>query len=259
MDQGAFYDEIAEYYDLIYADWEESMRRQGAALSNMLRGGLRGTRILDVSAGIGTQALPLASLGYDVVARDLSSGAIRRLRREAHERGLEIDAARCDMRDVARSVHGRFDTVISFDNSVPHLLTDVDILSALRGFAKVLGPGGQLLISVRDYGRVDRSPTSVHAYGERVRADGRFRLTQHWQWDGPSHYRTTMVVEEQRQGAWSEVARTGAVYYAIPIHRLMALMEEAGFDASRVEEPQFFQPVIRASLRSGATWVARGS
>lgn len=253
MDQATFYDDVAEYYDLVYADWEESMRRHGAAISAMMDGKPRDTRIIDVSAGIGTQALPLALLGYNVVARDLSSGAIRRLRREARARDLEIDAARSDMREVARSVHGQFDTVISFDNSIPHLLTDVEILTALRGFTKVLASDGQLLISIRDYEQVDRSPSSVHPYGERVRAGRRFRLTQHWKWNGASHYRTTMIIEEQREGAWRQVTRTGAAYYAIPVHRLMALMEEAGFKASRVEDPQFFQPVIRASLRSGGS------
>jgi hypothetical protein len=157
------------------------------------------------------------------------------------------------MREVARSVQGPFDTVISFDNSVPHLLTDVDILTALRGFREVLAPDGQLLISVRDYEQVDRSPSSVHPYGERIRAGRRFRVTQHWKWEGPSHYRTTMVIEEQHHGEWRQVTRTVAAYYAIPIYRLMALMEEAGFEASRVEDPQFFQPVIRASLRSGGS------
>ena len=36
MDQARFYDDIAEYYDLIYSDWEGSMRRHGAAISAML-------------------------------------------------------------------------------------------------------------------------------------------------------------------------------------------------------------------------------
>jgi glycine/sarcosine N-methyltransferase len=105
--QSQFYDEIAQYYDLIYSDWEGSMLRHGSAIAAMLEGRKAAeTRILDVSAGIGTQALPLAALGYEVVARDLSGGAVRRLKREAQERGLEIDTAPSDMRDVGDSVVG---------------------------------------------------------------------------------------------------------------------------------------------------------
>ncbi len=79
-----FYDDLAEYYDLIYPDWERSMARQGEAIDQMLRSlespkPKEEFRVLDIAAGIGTQTLPLAILGYDVTARDLSGGAVARL------------------------------------------------------------------------------------------------------------------------------------------------------------------------------------
>lgn len=254
MDQAPFYDDIAEYYDLIYADWQESMDRQGAAISAMFGnpkalGSRGGFRVLDASAGIGTQALPLAVLGYDVVARDLSSAAIARLSREAEARGLTIDAEAADMRGVGDSVDGLFDAVISFDNSIPHLLNDDEIVATFRGFSRLLNPNGTLLISVRDYDHVDRTPTSVHAYGEQDRAERTFRLSQEWEWLDDSHYQTLMVVEERVEGRWTDLVRTDAEYYAIPIPRLLDLLDEAGFVSSRVEEVRFFQPVLRGHGR----------
>lgn len=244
MDPASYYDDIAEYYDLIFADWEESMRRHGAAISAMVGTGPPRARILDVSAGIGTQSLPLASLGYEVVARDLSSGAIRRLRREAQARGLQLDAAPSDMRDVGRTVDGLFDAVIAFDNSIPHLLTDGDIVTTLRGLLPLLAPAGVVLISVRDYAEVDRSARSVLRYGERSRGGRRYRVRQEWEWYDSSHYRTTMIIEENRQDAWAEIVRTVAAYYAIPLARLVELMGEAGLRASQVADVQFYQPVL---------------
>lgn len=245
MDPGSFYDEIAEFYDLIYADWGESMRRHGAAISAMLGRDPATTRILDASAGIGTQSLPLATMGYDVVARDLSHGAIRRLQREARDRGLQIDAAPCDMREVASSTDGPFDAVISFDNSVPHLLTDIDIVATLEGFKQVLVPGGVVLLSVRDYEDVDRSPSSIHRYGERTRDGNRYRMSQEWAWYDASHYRTTMLVEREEGDRWTEVVRTVADYYAISIAGLLELMRSVGLESERVDDPPFFQPVLR--------------
>ncbi len=247
MGQGSFYDDIAEYYDLIFPDWEESMRRQGKAISGLLDRDPAETRILDVSAGIGTQALPLASLGYEVVARDLSPGAAGRLRSEAERRGLRIDAGVADMRDVSQSTGGSFDAVISFDNSVPHLLTDADIVSAFQGMSRLMAPGGMILISVRDYDAVDRSPTSIHSYGERVRGDRRFRMRQEWEWYDESHYLTVMIIEESRRAGWEEVVRSEAAYYAVPISRLLELMGEAGLKADLVEDAEFYQPVLRGS------------
>ena len=199
---------------------------------------------LTFSAGIGTQALPLATLGYEVVARDLSEGAIRRLQREARKRGLRIDAAASDVRNVGETVTGQFSGVISMDNSVPHLLTDSEIVTALRRLRGLLSPGGVLLVSVRDYSKVDRTPRSSHPYGIRMRAGDTFRLSQEWEWYDDSRYRTTMVVELQKQDAWEEVVRTEAAYYAISISRLLELMREAGLDASRVDDSHFFQPVL---------------
>jgi hypothetical protein len=154
------------------------------------------------------------------------------------------------MRSVHRTVEGRFDAVIAFDDSVPHLLSDADITAALRGFRDLLAPGGTILLSVRDYDEVDRSPTSTHRYGERVRRGTCYRMSQEWEWYDPSHYRTTMVVEQREQGGWKEIVRTVTAYYAIPVQRLLQLPLNVGLTAHRVEEEAFFQPVLRGELPS---------
>jgi len=63
--------------------------------------------VLDVAAGVGTQALPLASAGFVVTARDLSPGAVARLSREVASRGLSIDVEQADMRSVGDTVVAR--------------------------------------------------------------------------------------------------------------------------------------------------------
>lgn len=244
-----FYDDLADYYDLIFPDWERSMARQGAAISEVLlangpRRSATGFRILDAAAGIGTQSLPLASAGFEVTARDVAEGAVRRLGREASSRGLSIDVGQANMRNLVDSVGGPFDAVICFDNSVPHLLADSEIREAFAGFKEVLSRDGLLLLSVRDYEQVDRSPESVHPYGERTRGSKRFRLRQEWTWLDSSHYQTTFCVEEYGDTSWTEVVRTSAQYYAVPVATLLGLMEEAGFASRIVTEVPFYQPML---------------
>ena len=244
-----FYDDLADYYDLIFPEWESSMARQAAAISEVLiaqgpRRSAAGFRVLDVAAGIGTQALPLASLGFEVTARDLSARAIARLRREAASRGVTMGLGQADMREVRDSVSGSFDAVICFDNSLPHLLTDADIKKALAAFHELLAERGVLLLSVRDYDQVDRSPDSRHPYGERNRGGRRFRLHQEWSWLDSAHYRTVFVIEERDGADWTEVVRTTAQYYAIPIPHLLSLMEESGFRSRVVTEVAFYQPML---------------
>ena len=249
MSPDRFYDELAEYYDLIYPEWDRAMARHGEAIAQMLEPIGRvstdgGTRVLDVSAGIGTQSLPLAELGFDVTARDLSASSVARLRREASSRGLDIDAGVADMRSVSKTVDGTFEAVVAFDNAVPHLLNDDEILRALREFRRVLEPGGMLLVSLRDYDGVDRAPTSYHPYGDRHREGQTFRLGQEWEWLGPDHYRTTLVIEAVDETTREELLRSATEYYAISPTRVAELILEAGFESCEMTDVPFFQPVL---------------
>lgn len=67
-----FYDKLAPYYHLIFADWEASIVRQAATLDQLIRQewGPEVHSVLDVSCGIGTQTLGLAQRGYGVTASD---------------------------------------------------------------------------------------------------------------------------------------------------------------------------------------------
>lgn len=148
-----FYDAFAAHYDLIFEDWEQSMARQGAFIAELIARELRpsgpshGARVLDAAAGIGTQSLPLAQAGFSVLSRDVSPEAIARLEHEAATRRLLIDAGVADMRTVHTSVSEPVDVVLAFDNSVPHLLSDADILAAFKSFFLCLNPGGACLLA----------------------------------------------------------------------------------------------------------------
>lgn len=91
-------------------------------------------RALDLASGLGANALLLAEQGLDVVAWDLSTVAIERLKREATTRGLRIEA---QVRDVCASPPepGAFDVIL-----VAHFL-ERDLSPALMD---ALRPGGLL-------------------------------------------------------------------------------------------------------------------
>lgn len=251
MDTRQFYDDLAEYYDLIFEDWNGSMSRQGTAIAQLIKQELRGPaaspgslRILDAACGIGTQALPLAARGFRVTGRDLSPAAVTRMGREAAARGVTVDGGVADMRSLLATVSIPFDAVLAFDNSIPHLLTDSDILAAFQQFKQALRPGGVCLCSVRDYNLVQRGVPATHEYSERTRGSERFRLRQEWTWEDPMHYRVTFVVERHDAAGATTVLRTATRYYAISVARLLVLMAQAGFADCRRLDAIIYQPVL---------------
>jgi SAM-dependent methyltransferase len=245
MSAAEFYDALAPFYHLNYGDWQAGIERQGQALAAILlaHGVEPPSRVLDAACGIGTQSLGLAQLGFRVTGSDLSSGAVARAREEAAERGLSIDLSVADMRSVAEH-HGRtFDVVIACDNSVPHLLSDAEILTALEQFYRCTAPGGHCLVSVRDYSREVREGVQVRPPVLHQQDGTRVVLFQVWEFDGPVYSMSLYMVEDEGEGSpRTHVFRSR--YYAVTLDVLERLMREAGFQAvERLEEP-FFQPVL---------------
>ena len=110
----AFYDQLTPFYHLIHQDWSASVHRQGELLSSLIEAEWPGCKsVLDVSCGIGTQAIGLAMKGYSVTASDISEKEIARAFQEARKRGASIEFSACDMRDAFAHHKAKFDVVIS--------------------------------------------------------------------------------------------------------------------------------------------------
>lgn len=249
-DPTPFYDDLAPFYHLVYDDWEAAMARQGRALQSML-GRLfarwhpgQSLRVLDAAAGIGTQALPLAAAGHRVTARDRSPAAVDRLRREALDRGLEIDVGQGDMRTLDEVLDRAFDVVLAFDNAIPHLVNDDDIVSAFTAWTRLLRPGGSVLLSVRDYDAVERGLDVDLPWGERVQEGVCFRVGQQWAWHDDEIYDTTLTVDERVADAWVTRVQATARYRALSLRRLSELMRAAGLLPRRMDGVDFYQPVL---------------
>ena len=144
-----FYDDLADSYSFIFADWEASVKRQGAIISDLL--GYPPLTVLDCSCGIGTQAIGWALEGYKVHATDISSKEVEQAKSAATKMEASLTFGVADFRTLDSQVEGEYGVVLSFDNSLPHLLTDNDLTKALEAMKTKLVTGGRLFISIRDY------------------------------------------------------------------------------------------------------------
>jgi len=240
-----FYDALAPWYHLVYQDWDASIARQGEALGSLLATewgtGIR--RLLDVTVGVGTQALGLAARGYEVIGSDISPSSVRRASAEAARRGLTLRCFVSDVRAVAaRSASA--DAVIACDNSLPHLLSEDEIRLALRECLRCLRSQGGCVISLRDYGPPPAHGTEeTKDYGDRTWAGRACRLRQVCHWRGELYDLAFELVA--RDGTDQVVLGTPqATYFAIPVSRVAALMERVGFKNVHRIDGCLLQPVL---------------
>jgi glycine/sarcosine N-methyltransferase len=245
------YDELANYYHLIFENWDVSVERQAAVLSSILHGkcGLPAdSRILDCACGIGTQALGLAMMGFRVTGCDLSTPAIERARHEASLRNVKIQFSVADMLDLTCLGESHFDAVICMDNSLPHLQSEADLLQAAQQIRARLRTGGLLMASIRDYDRLMEERPVVQGpffYSDQ----GRRRIVfQVWDWKDDRLYVFHLYITREIETGW-QTFHTSGLYRAIRRDELVAVLTKAGFKKVRwlaANESGFYQPVVLA-------------
>ncbi len=131
----------AEKYDSFAEGHPHLMRMRNKVYSHLMRHVPRGTRILELNAGTGTDAVQLAQRGYFVHATDIAPGMLKRLPEKINKLGLH---GRVTMEERSflslEGVQGApFDTIFSDLgglNCVP------DLTPVIRQLPKVLKPGG---------------------------------------------------------------------------------------------------------------------
>lgn len=240
-----FYDALAPWYELVYADWNASSVRQADALAAIIAEEWAPERreVFDAAMGIGTQALPLVQRGFQVTGADLSPVAVRRAGALAKRGDLRIRSMVSDMRALPLRSES-VDVVIACDNAIPHLLTLEDIKVALGEFLRCTRPGGGCILSVREHVRTPEPGTvEQQDYGVRSWQGRACRLRQVWHWRGELYDLHFEVHAEDPAGVMLE--RTpSATYFAIAPARIAELMREVGFQRVRQDDGVMFQPVL---------------
>jgi SAM-dependent methyltransferase len=133
-------------------------RREAGTLLRWLGSDLRGLRLLDVAGGDGYWAAQARKRGARAVALDISAAKLRR--------GRQLSAAPALVRGDALDLPfaaASFDRVLSIC-AIEHF---ADGARALREMARVLAPGGELVMSADALTLADRWPGLYRAHCER--------------------------------------------------------------------------------------------
>lgn len=132
--------DLPELYDLDCADFSDDL----PFYENLARA--CDGPVLELGAGTGRVAIPLARAGFDVCGIDSSDAMLARARCKAT--GVEqLQLVQADMRDF--DVGRRFDLVFAGFGAFHHLLTPDDQLACLRCVRRHLAPGGLFVCDLR--------------------------------------------------------------------------------------------------------------
>ena len=243
-----FYDHLATQYDKLFLDWQAATQQQAIILDKLFRknGFDKSTKILDCACGIGTQAIGLAAMGYDITASDFSEGALAEARERAARNHVQIPFANADFCALSETFSRPFDIIIAMDNALPHMLTSEALESAIRSITNQIAEGGMFVASIRDYDALlmDKPPYSppyIHktATGQRV-------SFQTWQWNGDNYKLIQYIVDDEDS---LQISKFECEYRATRREEMTKLLIDNG--CSNVvwmfpEETGFYQPIVIA-------------
>ncbi len=232
MDARGFYDALGVDYDLMVS-WKQRLDREAGFLRRM-RAEIGAARALDAACGTGMHAVSLAREGMQCAGADLSAEMIGRARQNAAAAGVTIDFRVAAFGELRETFTGSFDFVTCLGNSLPHLLDEEALRGALGDFARVLLPGGLLVIQNRNYDRVLREkirfmPVTARAQG----ADETLflRITD-FPRESADLVDFTIVTLNKKNGAWSQSIRTTQLR-ALRKRTLEEALIAAGFSGVR--------------------------
>ncbi|MFH2002862.1 MAG: class I SAM-dependent methyltransferase [Planctomycetota bacterium] len=137
-----FVDAFSDLYPLLYAHRDEgSAQKEAEGLRDLLGLDSRESFILDACCGAGRHAAAFVEMGYHVIGFDLSPVLLAQaMQRES----LSHCLARADMRSLP--FQEAFDVILSLFTSFGYFADDRDNEQALHEMARVLRPGGRLII-----------------------------------------------------------------------------------------------------------------
>jgi SAM-dependent methyltransferase len=187
------YDEMSEYYDLIYGDQPDSDFYMLEARN------ARGP-VLEVGCGTGRILLKLLDAGIDATGVDLSGSMLEVLKGKAKSKGLEPDVLNADMADF--SIDKKFKLIMLPYRTFCHVKSRDGRKKALLNLFEHLDKGGRLILHIYNPTKEDLEMTDDYHHfesEEMVSPEGmKYRIDWHLHYEPRqrlAHYKVVLTLD----------------------------------------------------------------
>lgn len=193
------YGALPDVYEWLIPDAKLTPQGAVAAVEDLVRALPVSTRVLDCACGTGQLAVGLADLGMNVVAADASPGMIRRTHELATEHGVSMQTLHARWDELPNHLDvSSFDLIFCVGNSLGHAEGASGRSAALAAMARLLKPGGRLVLTSRDWEHVRANGSRFEIRDRLIRRNGRDALLMYrWeieqQWEQEHHLEITVA------------------------------------------------------------------
>jgi SAM-dependent methyltransferase len=140
---------LADVYSWMYGGWDAALARYTEFFESRGVSPRGGKRAVDLGAGCGFQAIPLARLGFSVTAIDLDRKLLAEL--EQHARGEDIRTVCADILDFRRHAPQPAELVVCMVDTLLHLESQAAVTRLAADVFAALEPGGTFIATFRDF------------------------------------------------------------------------------------------------------------
>jgi SAM-dependent methyltransferase len=212
---------LADHYNWISGGWEMKAEENMRFFETHLIRPKNTRTALDLGAGSGFQSIPLAQLGFNVMAIDLSEKLLSELKSRGG--GFNITAVKDDLLNFPDHCAGPIELCVCMGDTLTHLESKGKIAGLFQQAYAALGDRGKLILSYRDLTfelkDLDRFIP--------VRSDEERIFTCYLEYE-PEHVKVHDLVYEKAGNAWT-LKKSFYRKIRVPFEWTKSTLTEVGF------------------------------
>lgn len=147
--QNHYNQHLGRIYSWMVGGIESAMARGSSEINCLVKQPTGSGVAVDLGSGFGMHAIPLARLGFNVLAIDSCDFLLAELRAQKAE--LPVEGIKDDLRFFHRHLRGKVELALCMGDTLTHLPDQPAVFELIRTVSEAMESGGRFVISLRDY------------------------------------------------------------------------------------------------------------